>query len=183
MFSEALRNFIHREVLRVLDRRTRRTPCQVSSYNGQTHTVKVTLLPEGTLTGWMQIETLQVGMLVAPNIGDFGWVEFHENDRRAGVFMASVHNNNAPPPQAIEAGEFFYKNAKGQSIYFKNDGTVTLSDGAGSSSELNGQGNINVKANIAVNVSAPAINLGSGEGPLEPVLLATNQPSTVLKAQ
>jgi hypothetical protein len=196
---EAFRNFIHREVQRFLDRRTRRTPCIVDSYSGVTHTVKVKLRPEGTLTGWMQIQTAQVGLLIAPNIGDPGWIEFHENDRRAGVFVASNHNNNSPPPQTIEAGEFFYRNAKGQTFYAKNDGSITTSDGAGASIamkagvvtatdkantvfELDGQGDASVTATTTVTVKAPTINLGNG-GALLPVLLSNNEPSTVVKAE
>lgn len=136
MHIEALRNFIHREVLRVLDRRTRRVPCIVDSYNGATHTVKVRLQPEDTLSGWYQIQTLQVGLLAAPKIGSPGWIEFHENDRRAGVFVAAVHNNTAPPPLQIEAGELFYQGEQGQTIYVKSDGSITTSDGAGASNKM-----------------------------------------------
>jgi len=179
---EALRNIIHREVQRVLDRRTRRTPCIVDGYNGATHTVKVRLQPENTLTGWMQIEEPQAGELHAPNNGDFGWIEFHENDRRAGTFVAAVHNNNAPPPKQIIAGEYYKQMSSGQSIYFKNDGSITLTDKAGTIIASDGAGNATVTASIAVTVKAPAINLGNG-GTLLPVLLSNNEPSTVLKAQ
>jgi phage baseplate assembly protein gpV len=183
MSIEAFRNIIHREVQRFLDRRTRRTPCIVDSYNGATHTVKVRLQPEDTLTGWMQIQTAQVGLLIAPNIGDPGWIEFHENDRRAGVFVASNHNNNVPPPQAIEAGEFFYKGKSGSSVYYKADGSITSTDKAGTIIASDGTGNATVTASMAVTVNAPAINLGSSGGALQPVKLADNSDSTVVKAQ
>jgi phage baseplate assembly protein gpV len=181
MNIEALRNIFHREAQRVLDRRTRRVPCVVDSYNGQNHTVKVKLRPEGTLSGWMQIETAQVGLVIAPNIGDPGWIEFHENDRRAGVFVASNHNNNKPPPKQINAGEFYYQNAKGQWIYVKNDGSITSADGAGASlamqdgkltatdkanstlilngdntASLTASGGLTINANVAVNGSVTA---------------------------
>lgn len=144
MFTEALRNFIHREVLRVLDRRSRRVPCLVDSYNPSQHTVKVKLQPEGTLTGWVQIQCDQVGWQIAPNIGDPGWIEFHEMDRRAAVFVASNHNDLNPPPAQIQAGEWRYqpKVGSGTFVYFKNDGSITLEDKAGSQVFLDGAGNI-----------------------------------------
>lgn len=165
--TEGLRNLIHREVQRVLDRRSRRTPCIVDSYDGTTHRVKVKLQPEGTLSGWMQIETATIGLLIAPNIGDPGWIEFHENDRRAGVFVASAHNNAKPPPLKISAGEFFYQQpGTNSSLYIKNDGSVTWTDKAGTIIQGDGQGNANVTASTAVTINAPAINLGpSGQAP------------------
>lgn len=182
MFTEALRNMIHREALRVLDRRTRRVPCIVDAYNPSQHTVKVKLQPEGTLTGWLQIETAQVGLQIAPSVGDPGWLEFHEADRRAAVFVGSNHNDLNQPPKQIQAGEFYYQNKAGSSIYFKADGSVTLTDKNGTVIQADGTGNATVTATVAVTVKAPAINLGNG-GAVQPVLLANNSPSTVLKAQ
>jgi phage baseplate assembly protein gpV len=179
---EAWRNFIHLEVQRFLDRRIRKMPCIVTGYRGDLHAVKVELQPSGTQSGWIQVETDQVGNLVAPNIGDPGWLDFHEDDRRAAVFVGSNHNDLFPPPQAINAGERFTKTSFGSSVYLKNDGSVTVTDKAGTVIECDGTGNATVTATTAVTVKAPAINLGDG-GTLLPVLLANNQPSTVVKAQ
>jgi phage baseplate assembly protein gpV len=179
---ESLRNFIHQEVQRALDRRMRRIPCLVSAYNPSQHTVKVKLQPSGTETGWVQIETPQVGWVIAPSIGDPGWLEFHEADRRAAVFVGSNHNDNFPVPQQIAAGEFYYTNKAGQSLYFKSDGSITATDKAGSVYELDGTGNVSLTATIGVTVKAPQINLGDG-GAMLPVLLSNNAPSTVVKAQ
>jgi hypothetical protein len=74
--------------------------------------------------------------MIAPNIGDPGWLEFHEADRRAAVFVGSNHNDNFPVPQQIAAGEWFYKNKAGQSFYFKGDGSITATDSAGGSVKL-----------------------------------------------
>jgi phage baseplate assembly protein V len=161
MSIEGLRNIIHREVQRFLDRRTRRVPCIVDSYNGNTHTVKVKLQPEGVLSGWMQIQTAQVGLLVAPNIGDPGWIEFHENDRRAGVFVASNHNNNKPPPKVINAGELYYEPPAGggSSLYYKNDGSIATVDKAGSATLMDGAGNVSASAPTKITLQAPVIVL------------------------
>jgi uncharacterized protein involved in type VI secretion and phage assembly len=195
---EGLRNFIHQEVQRFLDRRMRKTPCQVTGYRGDIHAVKVMYRPSQTLSGWVQIETDQVGSLIAPNIGDPGWIDFHEDDRRAPVFVGSNHNDLFPPAQQINAGERFFR-VFGSTFYQKNDGSVEISDSGGATWVLrdgaitstdkvgtiiatDGAGNANVTAMTAVTVNAPAINLGSG-GTLQPVKLADNSDSTVVKAQ
>jgi type VI secretion system (T6SS) baseplate-like injector VgrG len=142
MTMEPIYNIIHREVARVMAGYARRTPCIVDAYNPSQHTVKVRRQPEDTLTGWTQIETAQVGMLIAPNIGDPGWLEFHEGDDDAPVFVGSNHNDGFPPPQQIAAGELYCKNKWGASFYVKGDGSITATDKGGASIALDGSGNI-----------------------------------------
>lgn len=138
MSIEGLRNLIHHESQRSQDRRSgHRMPCIVDSYRGDLHAVKVKLLPSESLTGWIQVETDQIGSLVAPNIGDPGWLEFHEGDRRAAVFVGSSHNDIFPPPQQIAAGERLTRTTFGSSLYFKNDGSITATDKKGASIVLN----------------------------------------------
>jgi phage baseplate assembly protein gpV len=179
---EGLNDRVHSEAQRVLDRRMRRTPCVVTAYRGDLHAVKVNILPSQTGTNWISIETGQIGEVIAPNIGDPGWLDFHEDDRRAAVFVGACHNDQHPVPQAINAGERLVKTSFGSSAYFKNDGSITFTDKAGTVIATDGTGNATVTATTAVTVKAPEINLGDG-GTLLPVLLSNNQPSTVVKAQ
>lgn len=152
---EGLRNIIHREIRRVLDRQTRRVPCTVDSYDPTQHTIKLKLQPEGTLTGWVQIAAAQVGVQIAPNIGDPGWLDFHEADRRAAVFSGSNHNDLNPPPVQIAAGEWRAQNkAGGGFLYLKNDGSIIANDGAGGSITLKG-GIATIVAPNGVSVTAP----------------------------
>lgn len=185
MNFEALRNLIHREVLRVLDRRTRPMPCIVDAYDPNTFTVKVRLQPSDTLTGWIQIKQEATGNLfgvqIAPNIGDPGWLEFHEDDPRAAIFAGTVSNQKFPA-MVIQAGEMMWKTKWGQSIYLKADGSLTLTDKASTIIKADGAGNATVTATTAITVHAPAVNIGNG-GTLQPVKLADNTPSTVLKAE
>jgi phage baseplate assembly protein gpV len=153
--TERLLNLVRREVERALARRARRVPGIVDSYDPDRHAVKVKLQPEGVLTGWLDIETLQIGdqcgVLIAPNIGDTGWVEFHEDDFNAGIFVGGSFNDRFKPA-AIAAGEMLLKHKSGSSLYFKEDGTVTVTDQAGSKVVLDGQG--------TANVFAETVNLG-----------------------
>lgn len=152
---EGLRNLIRQEIARALDRRARRIPAIVDAYDPASHAVKVKMQPEGTISGWLSIETLQVGsefgVQIAPNIGDPGWLEFHEGDFNAGVFVGSSFNERFKPTP-IAAGEMLLKHKSGSSLYFKNDGTLTITDQAGSKVMLDGQG--------TANVFAETVNLG-----------------------
>lgn len=144
---EGLVNLIHREVLRVLNRSARRTPCIIDSWDAATHSVRVRFQPEDTLSGLIPVQTAQAGsqfgLHIAPNINDHGWVEFHEDDREAGVFVSSMFNDNFLPV-AVAPGEYLYKHSSGSSIYFKSDGTVTITDKGGSAIAFDGAGNITV---------------------------------------
>ena len=161
--SEALRNLIHREVLRVLDRRRRRTPCIVDSYSPELHAVKVRLQPEDTISGWLQIDQLATGdsfgVQTAPNIGDPGWAEFHEADGRAGNFVAAVSNDKFPPVP-IQAGEFLVKTKWGGLLYFKNDGTFTIDNGNGAKLVFDGS-QIQVTGTFTGPAGAGEIDVGS----------------------
>jgi hypothetical protein len=199
MSIEGLNDRVHHEAQRVLDRRMRRTPCLVTAYRGDIHAVKVSVLPSQTGTNWISIETGQIGEVIAPNIGDPGWLDFHEDDRRAAVFVGSTHNDQHPVPQQIHAGERLIKLKTGQSLYFKLDGSITATDDEGAFVQLlngtftvsdkngttvsgDGNGIAAVTASVEVNVTSPAINLGNG-GTLQPVKLADGSVSTVVKAQ
>lgn len=180
MSIEGLRNQTHREAARVMQRLTRRVPCIVDAYNPSQHTVKVKRQPEDTLTGWHPIETHQIGLLIAPNIGDPGWLEFHDGDPRAPIFVGAAHNDRNPPPKQIEAGELYYQNKAGQWIYIKADGSITTADGAGASLVakggvltatdkanstvvLDGAGNIAAQSNGTINATAPNIALTAAQ--------------------
>jgi hypothetical protein len=151
---DALVNMIHREVLRVLYRQTARTPCVVDSYDPTTAAVKVRLMPDSIdgdsplVTGWLSLHPLQTGngfgWHMPPNIGDHGWVEFHDDDREAGQFVVATFNDQFVPVPTVMAGEWFYQNKWGASVYFAQDGSITLTDATGSTIVMNGAGKVTV---------------------------------------
>lgn len=146
-------------------------PCIVDGYNPALHAVKVRLQPDDIITGWIQIETPQIGWQIAPNVNDPGWVEFHEDDRRAGVFVGTAFNDNFPPPKSIAAGEAYYQNKSGASSYFKADGSITFTDKGGASIALDGSGNITLTGKagqtIVMDASGNIIMTPSGSGKVE----------------
>jgi phage baseplate assembly protein gpV len=144
---EGLIDLIHAEVLRVLHRTTRRSPVVVDSYDPQTHAAKFKLMPdsdgnnEPVITGWIPLHPQQTGngagWHIPPNIGDHGWIEFHDDDREGGTFQAAVFNDKFPPDKTVQAGEWKYIHPKTKTkIYYDNSGNITItgmntSDGKG----------------------------------------------------
>lgn len=150
---EALLNLIHREVLRVLHRSTRRTPVVVDGYDPKTHAAKFKLMPDSVsgdpvITGWIPLQTQQTGnnfgWHMPPNIGDHGWLEFHDDDREAGTFVHASFNDKFQPVDTVKAGEWFYKHKNGASIYYKDDGSVNLTDKAGNFVNMDGTGTVTI---------------------------------------
>ena len=154
---EQLVNMIHREVVRVLHRNTRRTPVIVDSYDPATYAAKFKLMPDSVttpvITGWIPLHTLQSGNNFGwhspPNIGDHGWLDFHEDDREAGFYSAATFNDQFKPVQ-VQAGELMYQHKSGSQIYFKQDGTVTIKDKGGNSIVMNGTDTIKLTASKIV---------------------------------
>ena len=176
MSHEALLDIIRREIQRAMDRRIRRMPCVVDGYNPAQHTVKVKLMPSGIVTGWLLIETGQIGLQIAPSVGDPGWLEFHEADRRAAVFVGANHNDLATPPKSIQPGEFYYQHKSGSSLYFKADGSVTIKDKGSAVIELDGSGNIVTTGNWTHNGDFAATGgVGAGIGGSDTVNLQTHR--------
>ncbi len=155
--SEALVNLIHREVIRVLHRNTRRTPVIVDSYDPTTYAAKFKLMPDSVdqpvITGWIPLHTLQSGNNFGwhspPAIGDHGWLDFHEDDREAAFFSAATFNDQFKPVQ-VQAGELMYQHKSGSQVYFKQDGTVTIKDKGGNSIVMDGSSTITITASKIV---------------------------------
>lgn len=175
-WHEALVNIVHREVLRVMHRNTRRTPVIVDGYDPITHAAKFKLMPDSVdtavITGWVPLHTPQTGnnfgWHMPPNIGDHGWLDFHESDREGATFTGAAFNDKFKPV-VTQAGELQYITKWGHVLYFKNDGTLTIKDKAGTNSiVMNGTDTITLTATTIkvvgnLNVTG-AVVAGSGGG-------------------
>jgi uncharacterized protein involved in type VI secretion and phage assembly len=160
----------------------------VTSYDPDKYLAKVMFMPGGQVSGWLPIETghigEQYGVAVGlqpgdgKNQGDQVIVRYQEGDLESGKIVQRVHSDNEKPPK-VQSGEMvlwtrFRKSdggpnsaqgaqgGTGQQIYFKNDGSLTITDGNGFTLTADGQGNatltcknytINASGNISVSAS------------------------------
>ena len=78
----------------------------VSSYDPAAHSVKVTIEPEGILTGWLPVSTMAAAdgmtMMAAPPVGSQVLVLPIEGDIEHGVVVGSLHFDGARPPKALD---------------------------------------------------------------------------------
>lgn len=106
----------------------------VSSYDPNSHMVKVTIQPEGYDTGWIQLSALGVGngwgLLVGPQIGDEVRIEFDSGDPNLGKVIGRYFNDTAPPP-VVPSGETWLVHQSGSLLKFHNDGSVEIKAAAG----------------------------------------------------
>ena len=151
MLSETLESYVARVVERTIAGRYSERHGLVTSYDPKKYLAKVTFQPSGQESGWLPIETGHIGdgygMAVGltpgdgKKTGDQVIVRFQENDFEGGKIVQRVHSDQDKPPE-VQAGEMVMWTKWGQKIYFKNDGSVTLTDGKGATLFFDGKGNI-----------------------------------------
>jgi phage baseplate assembly protein gpV len=152
----------------------------VTSYDPKNHLAKVTFMPEGQESGWLPIETGHIGngYGIATGLqpgdgkttGDQVIVRMQEGDFESGKIVQRVHSDQDMPPE-VQSGETviwtrFQKSdggpnsaqggqgGTGQKVYFKNDGSLTWTDGNGATLVADGQGNVTVTCKkMTVNAS------------------------------
>ena len=101
----------------------------VTSVDPATATARVTLQPEGVLTGWLPVLTPWAGngwgLFCPPSPGDQVLVIPQEGDAENGLVLASSWSDqNAPPP--TPSGEFWIVHSSGSFIKLTNDGTIQV---------------------------------------------------------
>lgn len=95
------------------------------------------------------------------NQGDQVIVRFQEGDFESGKIVQRVHSDQDSPPQAQSGEMIFYtkfsksggpnpdaatggQGGTGQQVYFKNDGSISLTDGNGGTLIFDGKGNCTI---------------------------------------
>lgn len=129
----------------------------VASVDPARYAVRVTLQPEGVLSGWLPVLSAWVGagwgMVALPRTGDQVLVLAQDGEAEHGVVAGVAFSERARPP-AAPVGELWLVHAGGQSLRLANDGTVRITgdlhvegsifasgditDGAGSLGRLRG---------------------------------------------
>ncbi len=101
----------------------------VTSVNPQAATARVSLQPEGVLTGWLPVLSQWVGkgwgVWCPPSPGDQVFILAQEGDAEHGVIIGRAFSSAQLPP-AASVGEFWLVHNSGSSIRLMNDGTVQI---------------------------------------------------------
>lgn len=101
----------------------------VTSVNAQTATARVTIQPDGVLSGWLPVLSQWIGngwgMVCPLDPGDQVLVVPQEGDVEQGVIVGRAYSVNQTPPPA-PADEFWMVHKSGSSLKLCNDGTVRI---------------------------------------------------------
>ncbi len=101
----------------------------VTSVNPTAASARVTLQPEGVLTGWLPLLTPWVGngwgLVCPPSPGDQVLVLPQEGDAEQGLIIAASWSTQTTPP-AAPPGEFWLVHQSGSFLKLQNDGTIQI---------------------------------------------------------
>lgn len=130
----------------------------VTAYDPESYSVKVALQPTGNETGWIPLATIWAGngfgIVAGPVIGAVIEVEFDSGMVGVGMAVGQFFNevDRCPGPPS---GQFWVIDSSGSSIKLTNDKKVTVTDGAGSTVVMNGNGTgtLNFAAGLTVNAN------------------------------
>jgi phage baseplate assembly protein V len=99
----------------------------VTSVNSENATVRVTIQPEGVLSGWLPILSHWIGngwgMVCPPTPGDQVVLVPQEGDVEQGVVIGRVFSTKQKAPNA-PGGEFWLLHQSGSFLKLCNDGTI-----------------------------------------------------------
>jgi phage baseplate assembly protein gpV len=101
----------------------------VASVDSTTATARVTLQPEGVLSGWLPILSSWVGagwgVVSPPSPGDQVLILAQEGNAEHGIIVGAAFSVAQSPP-AAPVGEFWLVHGSGSFIKLQNDGTVRV---------------------------------------------------------
>lgn len=101
---------------------------EVSSYDPDSYTAKVTIQPEGTETGWLPILGQGLGAGFGSYYGLLPGMQVSvmhaEGDRDNGIIVGCT-NNSVDAPPSVPGGEQWHVHQSGSFLKFTNDGKVT----------------------------------------------------------
>lgn len=172
---EAMLNQMRRAAMETGSSRAATRHGIIDGYDPNAYAVKVRLQPDDTLTDWMPLKAIMVGngfgIFVAPNIGDVVEISFQEDDGGVGSAGWRFFHNQARP-LTVPAGEIWLVHQSGSSIKLTTDGKTAITDKAGSTIVMNGDGTgtmtfasgLTVNADVTVNGKITATGEVTGNG-------------------
>lgn len=125
----ALLNAARREAAAVLGDVAQASTGIVTSYDPAKYAVRVTLQPQGILTGWIPLGSIWVGngwgLYCPPTVGDLCEVDFLGGHIGAPVAGLRFYNDQ-DVPLSVTSGEFWLVHESGSFFKLKNDGTLSI---------------------------------------------------------
>lgn len=101
----------------------------VQSYDPGNYAVRVSIQPEGNLTGWIPLLSPWVGngwgMFCTPSVGDMVEVQYQEADHDAAMCCMRLFNDQNRPLN-VPSGEFWIVHKSGSALKFHNDGSIEV---------------------------------------------------------
>lgn len=133
---------------------------EVSSYDPKTYKAKVTIMPEQTETGWLDIAVWGVGQNFGAYFGllpgDQVLVAHVEGDAEAGIILGRTNNDVETPP-AVDGGEVFIGDKAGSSIQLTKDGKLAITTVSDLNVTVGGKINATVQSDCNLNVTGKTI--------------------------
>ena len=116
----------------------------IDSFESGSHSAKVILQPEGTITGWLPINTIGAGpmsVVFGPSKGDACTVAFVDGDINSGEIIGFQHNDTKRSP-GVQSGEGIIQGPGGSQVYFDKNGNVVVKGSGGGKTSHNADGSI-----------------------------------------
>lgn len=156
-----LTNIMRRESQRVASQKSLPRFGIVTSYDPSRYAAKVRIQPEDYETGFLPVATPWVGndwgLFAPPTAGDVVEVHFQEGGKEA-AYIALRFFGNVAQPLSVPSGEFWLVHRSGSLVKLTNDGKLTLNGNV----EIDATApTVNITATATVNITAPAVKIGS----------------------
>jgi len=118
-------------------------PCIITNYDYKNYRVKVQLVPEETVTGWLPLASW--GEIIPPKIGTQALVVFPGGNINGGIVIGKIFSDQDPPPQdddVTHPGSFLFKTRNGTIIKVTDAGQIVIEAVDGQSVTINSTENV-----------------------------------------